>query len=691
MPKRNAKLCGRIREEIRKWDDYWRLNNQNYHEVSQFVLGDQWREDEARVFETYKKIPLTSNQIAPLLNHLLGEQRQNTPALQVVPEDHVPEQTAEVRTALVKDISLNSDAKVVYQTGFEQAAVGGFGAWYLSNDYENEYTFDQIIKVNSLKDPTRCFWDVSAPDICKVEGMMSGYRTRFSRRKFKDMYGVQIESQIGSEGNDDSTQGFWDDDQITVIDYYYRKYKRVPIVQLSNGYTIEKKDLEQLEKVKIEDQEYLMWEGEIVTVIKERETYRYKVKHYKIAGDYVLEESDFPSESLPVIFVDQHSYYDKHGKQICRPLVKDARDLQRFINFAFTQIAYLIKIGRNDQFIAARGNIKAPDTQKIWSDPAVVQGALFYDETPQNNIPKQLTPPEISQSLIAMYEKAERDIHAVLGMYDTQLGDQGNEISGKAIDARTKRGSYSNYVTFDSLNRAIAVTGSIIDEMIPRVYDSERQIKLYMPDSGMQNVTLNQQQDDYGMVINNDMKGGRYKIRLQPGPSYEGQKMEGLESLQMLLQNDPSLFKLVADMYAENLPLANNIEIRNRLKTIVPPEIVEAGKTGRPVQQQNQPTPEQIQAQLAQQELQAKIQQNQQELQLKERELMRKTQEMLIKSQQEMARLETERLETAAALQEQEMRYAAEMQKVTTDQNISASNNLIKLLIHNTPKPEARR
>ncbi len=682
MPKLARQTCQNIRQDIRKWDDYWRFNIDQYHEVTQFVMGDQWREDEARVFETYKKIPLTFNKLAPLLNHLLGEQRQNTPALQVSPSENVPEKTAEVRSALVKDISLNSDAKVVYQNGFEQAAIGGFGAWVVLNDYENTYDFNQEVLVKLVKDPTRCFWDISAEDICKVEGMFSGYRTRTSRRMFASKYGKDLERQIGSEGNDETTQGFWDDDQITIIDYFSRKYDKIKLCQLSNGFVIEGKDIEKLEKIQIDDHELLLWEGEPVIIEQQRTAYRYKVKHQKIAGDYVLETTDCPSQSLPVVFVDQHSFYDKHGKQICRPIVKDARDAQRLINFLGTQGAYLIKISRNDQFLVSKENVRSPDTRQIWTDPAVVQGGLIYDESPSGAVPQQLKPPEISPSLLVMYERSERDIHTCLGMYDTQVGNQGNEISGAAIDARTKRGSYNNYVTFDALNRSIAVTGQIIDEMIPKVYDTERQMMLYMPDSGMQKVNINSPQDNYGMDVENNMTEGRYKIRLVPGPSYEGQKMEGLEALQMVLKNDPSLFKLFADMYAENLPLPNNIEIRNRLKTIVPPEIIEAGKTGKPVQQDNKPSPEQIEMQMAQQKMMMDAKNKEVELTIKQKELMRKTQEMNMKMANEMQRLETERLEAAAELQGQEMRYMAEMNRTSTDLNIAHANNLIKILTH---------
>jgi hypothetical protein len=77
------------------------------------------------------------------------------------------------------------------------------------------------------------------------------------------------------------------------------------------------------------------------------------------------------------------------------------------------------------------------------------------------------------------------DIESCTGIYGTQMGEQGNETSGAAIDARTKRGNFNTYVPFDSLNRAIAVGGSIIDEMIPFIYDTEREVMLNMPDSGV--------------------------------------------------------------------------------------------------------------------------------------------------------------------------------------------------------------
>lgn len=691
MARRDLELTKKIRDHIKKWDDNWRFNKDQYHEFTSFVMGSQWTEDESKLFVDYHKIPLSFNKLAPLINHLLGEQRQNTPNLQVVPDENVDVQTAQIREALIKEISLNSQAKEAYQQAFQQAAIGGYGAYGIDTDYENEDSFYLVIKIKKIKDPTTCYWDLGASSPCKTDGMVAGERTRMTRKKFKQLYGEKIERQIGSDSQYDegSATGwiFSNDNEITIIDHYERKYDKEKLYQLSNGRIINKKELLDLDKIEIEGNELYLDGEDPVTIINDRMAYKYKIKHYKVAGDFILEETDFPSEQLPIIFVDQNSYIDKSGKQLCRPLVKDARDAQRYINYLGTQSAYMIRVSRYDQFLVSKQNVRSPDTQVIWRDPSTAQGGLVFDESPSGVVPQQLRPPELPQSMITQYQRALADIEQCTGIYGTQMGEQGNEVSGVAIDARTKRGSYNTYVPFDSLNRAIACGGEIINEMIPKVYDTERLMSLTLPDSGQQKVMINQQMDDYGSLIKNDMTVGKYKVRLLPGPSFEGQKQENLESIQTVLQANPELFSLIADLYVENLPMANNIEMRNRLKTIVPPDIIQAGKTGQPIQQKpQQPPPEvmiKMQAlQLQEQKQQFDMQAQMQELKLKEQALILEGQQTGHDNSVAIQKLETERLEAAAKLKDQELRFQAEMAKISGDLQTSHADNLVKILTH---------
>jgi hypothetical protein len=459
------------------------------------------------------------------------------------------------------------------------------------------------------------------------------------------------------------------------------------ILPRENGLPITKKEPVIIEIEEEEDLERMtVWQdGEIVRIEDKRPSKRHKIIHYKIAGDHELDRTEFPSEQLPLVFVDNNSYYDKTGRQICRSFFGDAKDTQRYINYLRTQSAYIIKVSRYDQWIGSKKNVASPDTQRNWRDPNNTQGMLTYDESPSGARPEQIRAPELSASLFQQYQLAVEDLYTSTGLYPARMGNNGDEASGKAIDSRTRQGSYTTYVFFNSINRARATGGSIVNEMIPRVYDTERVMALMTPDEGMKNVTINKQNDEYGEHIENDIRKGTYEVRLKPGPSYEGQKEQALLSLREVLQADPTAFNLIADLYAENLPLSNTIEIKNRLKTRVPPAIIEAGKTGKMPQDQP-PSPEE---QAAQMQMQMQQQQMQIDMQFKQQDLMIKKQELILKEKQTQAEIEIEQMkleiaqmELAGNVEEAKMRYMAETQRTESDAAISHADNMVRILTH---------
>lgn len=417
-----------------------------------------------------------------------------------------------------------------------------------------------------------------------------------------------------------------------------------------------------------------LWdEGEIVRIEQTKEIQRSIIHHYKIGGDYILEDSEFPGVDLPLVFMDQQSYYNKKGEQICRPFIVDAVDAQKYYNYLKTQSAYLLKVSRYDQWIGSKKNVASVDTQQKWKDPLNVQGLLTYDESPSGARPEQVRPPELSLSLSAQAEATMEDLYTSTGLYPTRLGDQGPENSGVAINARARQGSYPVQIFFTSVNRAIEAGGEVLNGMIPRVYDTERVMSL-MTSDGQRNITVNQQMDEYGATIKNDLRKGTYQVRLEPGPSYEGQKTQALDSFNMILQANPQLLNLFADLYAENLPLANTIEIKNRLKTIVPPEIIEAGKTGQsPPPQPPQPDPMEQAVQVEAQKNQMKAENDQLKAQIEMQKLEMEGQEL-------EQRMEIERLKLAARIEEQKLKYRAETERTQSREEIANADNLVKIL-----------
>lgn len=777
MAKLNEKMAKSARIACEKWRGEFKQNIDQYHEMHTFVLGQQWTQDEEDdMIKTFRKTPLTANKLATMSNSLLGEQQQNTPQLQVVPMTNCDEEVAHLRELIVKDIVFSSNATTVYQVAAAQAAIGGFGAFLVDTEYRGK-SFDLDIVYRHFKDSTRCYWSMDAEKINKTDGSCCGYASRMSRKKFREVHGLEIEEKIGksqiaateeevalavqpNEGDDPFS---WSDDEsITILHHYVRKYEKDTLYKMSNARTLNQEEMDELivqskkinarnaamdfeqklsgminpmpeqgesplgmedgsnvqpqgsngfgmsgnqdilpqengldavpnkeqqqEPIPEEDDGIMtLWDdGQVVRIEDKRPSKRHKIIHYKFAGDYELEKTEFPSEQLPLIFVDNNSYYEKSGKQICRSFFGDAKDTQRYLNYLRTQSAYVLKISRYDQWIGPKTVVSSLDTQRTWRDPAATQGMLPYDKDPDGLKPEQIRPPELSQSLFTQYQLAMEDLYTCTGLYPARMGDMGNsggEASGKAMDRWQRQGSYTTKIFHNSVSRAIATSGEIINEMIPRVYDSERVIALMTPDEGMKNITINKESDAYGMHIENDIRKGTYEVRLKPGPSYEGQKEQALQSLREVLQVDPSAFSLVADLYADNLPLMNNLEIRNRLKTLVSPEIIQAGKTGK-MPQQKGPSPEEQAVQVQQQQMQMEAQFKQQELEIKKQELALKAHQMQIDLEIERQKLQAEEMQVMGEIEESKMRFMAETNRTESDASIAHANNLVKILTH---------
>jgi hypothetical protein len=778
MAKLNEKMARSARIAFEKFYENFKQNIDLYHLMHDFVLGQQWSEEEEDdMLKTYRKIALTSNKLGTMANSLLGEQQQNTPQLQVVPMTGCNEKVAQLREIITKDIMFSTSAAIAYQVAGSQAAIGGYGAFCVGTDYNHSRSFNQDIQYWYFRDATRCYWDLGADMVNKTDGMHCGYLTRMTRQKFRQTYGKEIEQNIlnsasvtqskeeialAVQPNESGNPFMWADEEgITIIDHYVRTFEKDTLYKLSNGNVVNQQEMDELiEKSHVinarnarteselqatdeygnppsdtnelasqlsqmgqgggapeapqmrtmagqaynpegyglegdhdilpqdkgvdivpnaapmpkeNDNTIMLWdEGEPVRIEEKRPSKKSKIIHYRFAGDYELDRTECPSEQLPLVFVDNNSYYNKVGKQITRSFFGDCRDTQKYINYLRTQSAYILKVSRYDQWIGPKTVVASLDTRRNWADPTNMQGLLAYDKDPDGMKPEQIRPPELSQSLFQQYELAIQDLYTSTGLYPARMGNNGDEASGAAIDARTRQGSYATFVYFNSINRAIATGGEIVNEMIPRVYDTERVMTLMMPDKGIQNVTINKEMDEYGESVENDIRKGTYQVRLKPGPSYEGQKEMALQSLREVIQVDPTTFNLVADLYAENLPLPNTLEIKNRLKTLVNPAIIEAGKTGDMPQQQG-PTPEQEQ-------LQATIQYQQQQLAIKQQELALKEKESQAEIQLEQMKLEIAKLELASAMEESKMRFMSETHRTQANQNIAHADNLVKIL-----------
>jgi len=174
----------------------------------------------------------------------------------------------------------------------------------------------------------------------------------------------------------------------------------------------------------------------------------------------------------------------------------------------------------------------------------------------------------------------------------------------------------------DNLNRAIRYLGRQLVDLIPKVYDSKRVVRILGEDGTAEAAQIDPSQQDAVQEVGGNkiynLSVGTYDVSVSAGPSYTTKRQEALEAQMQLVQAKPELFQLIGDIMVRNADWPGADEIADRLKLMLPPQIQQAeqGQAQLPpeVQQAMQQVQQQQQVlQQAHDQLQAMAQQIQQD------------------------------------------------------------------------------
>jgi len=609
-----------------------------------FKAGDaQWDATALNERQMERRPCMVINLIPQFVRQLTGEQRMLKPAVKVVPTDGVSTvKTAQVYENLIRYIENRSDAISAYTNGGDQQVTAGIGHWRVDREYSSEATFDQELVVNGIDDGISVLWD---PDASKPTREDAGYcivPIDMSKKKFEDEFPGKTSDSI--DVREYQWRSEWaTDDHVRVAEYWLKKSVKRKLALLPDGSIIKIDDIED-EGLKnaILDQ----------AQIKEREGH--EVWRYLLSLTDILEEGQLsPGRFIPIVPCLGEEV--KIGRRIIRHgLVRFMRDPQRIYNYYASAEVEITALQPKAPWIGTENNFT--DTLPMWEQANTKNYPfLIYRPDPSNQgaPPQRGKPPMASEGILEGLQRAEADLHRVTGIYPASLGQQGPEQSGVAINARRGEGDQGTFVYVDNFTRAIKHTGKILVDMIPHVYDTQREVRIMAEDGSIKPVQINQPtRDIQGLQIiqkvENDVTTGTYDIMIDVGPSYATRREEAKEGMITLLQTIPQIGPLLMDLVAkaQDWPMAE--QIAERARTLLPPQIqmMEMMKAkGVP--------DEQIQQMLMQQSMQPKPDPDMEVAQAKvEHEKVKtqhdivKTQRDQIKSKQDIQKLQSHALES---------------------------------------------
>ena len=234
--------------------------------------------------------------------------------------------------------------------------------------------------------------------------------------------------------------------------------------------------------------------------------------------------------------------------------------------------------------------------------------------------------------------------------------------SGVAVELEQNDADIKDVKYFGSQEVAICHTARILINAIPKVYDTERQVRILGEDGAASMATLNEQVQDEqtGEVVTlNDLSKGKYDVTCSAGASFQNRQDETVSSIIEMAQVDPSIIPANGDILFSNItaPGMDLIAERKRVELFNAGMIPEAQMTDEETEQMQL-----IQQQQAQQGEQpdAMMVAAQAEMQKAQAD----AQEVLRKSQETEAKTQLSIREQDIKMQKQQIEFAQKQQDV---------------------------
>jgi len=163
---------------------------------------------------------------------------------------------------------------------------------------------------------------------------------------------------------------------------------------------------------------------------------------------------------------------------------------------------------------------------------------------------------------------------ATSGQFDPSLGAQSGDSSGKAIQRLQVQGNLTTMHYVDNLGRSFKQAGDIIAEVVPLIYDTEREIEILGEDETQKVVTINKQhKDESGKVKHFKVAGAKMSYVVSMGMAYDSKRMESFDAMQQLVQSAPNLLPIFGDVLFQNSDMAGADIIAERFKMNLPPNL----------------------------------------------------------------------------------------------------------------------
>ena len=534
------------------------------------VAGAQWEGNIGLQFENKPKMEV--NKISTAIARAKSEYRNNRISPNFVPNDGTEDAgLADVLNGLLRSDEQLSTAQEAYDSAFEDAVAGGFGAFRLRAVYEDELNPKedrQRISIEPVFDADSCvFFDLDAKRMDKADAKHCWVLYSLSYTAFRERFGKDYDAKRPKVKDAAGTERFpvtmdrmvhqhefdWLTPHVVYIaEYYHVEVNKTTTITFTGlAGNEEDHDQDDLDDDPTIEQRLLSRGYKRTGEEKKKEK---RVHKYIMDGEGFLDDEGFiAGQCIPIIPVYGQRTFIENVER-CYGFVRTTKDLQRILNMQYSRLVEIASISTIEKPIFTAEQIVGHEER--WEEDNIVNRPFLTINSLRNaqgdpvmTGPQAYTKaPMIPPALNEILQLAGSDIQDLLGR-PFAAEELVSNVSGKAVEAVHNKKTMDIYIYLSNMAKALRRGGEVYLSMAKDLYTQpERKMRTVNQQGQSDIVKLNTNGVVDGRVtLLNNIEKASFDVTVDVGPTSTTQKQAIVREMTGLLQyvQDPETAKII--------------------------------------------------------------------------------------------------------------------------------------------------
>lgn len=533
------------------------------------IAGAQWEGDLGDQFENKPRFEV--NKIHLSVIRIINEYRNNRITVDFASKEGMEDdKLADLCDGLYRADEEKSEADEAYDNAFEEAVGGGFGAWRLRTEYEDDEDPEdekQRICIEPIFDAdSSVFFDLQAKRQDKADAKRCFVLTSMTKQAYMDEWGDDPDSwdkEITEREFDWTT-----DDVVFVAEYYVvEEYRQaIHVWEFLDG-----------EEKRFTDAELEEQEDDLLAIggkqVRTKRVVKRRIHKYILSGGMVLEDCGYiAGNCIPIIPVYGKRWFVDNVERVMGH-VRLAKDAQRLKNMQLSKLGEISALSSVEKPMLTPEQIAGH--QEMWREDNIKNYPylLINPITDQNGNETVAGPvaytrsPQIPPAMAALLQITEDDINDLLG--NQQDGEQvAGNISTETAMLVQNRLDMQTFIYMSNMAKAIKRCGEVWLSMAKDVFVEEgRVMRSVGPQGEMERVELLRPivEEDGETEYENDLSKAKMEVTVTVGPSSSTKRAATVRALLAMkaATQDPETAAVIDAMIMMNMEGEGITEVRD--------------------------------------------------------------------------------------------------------------------------------